>query len=55
MASDFMNSLTFDSWSSGLGARQSPFCKVVGKEAEDIVGIRHQAKASENIEFCVVL
>jgi hypothetical protein len=50
MASDATNSSRVDSWSSGLGARYSPFGEVVSTEAEALVEIRHQATVSEDIE-----
>jgi hypothetical protein len=38
-----------DGWSNELLMRQSPAGKNVSTEAEDIVEIRHQATAGENI------
>jgi hypothetical protein len=40
--------LTVDSWSTELVVRQSPTGKNVSTEAEDIVGIRHQATIVED-------
>jgi hypothetical protein len=37
-----------DSWSNELVMEQSPAGKNVSREAEDIVGIRHQAMTSED-------
>jgi hypothetical protein len=36
-------------WSSELVVRQSPACKNLSTETEDIVGIRHKATTGENI------
>jgi hypothetical protein len=41
--------LRVDSWSSELVVRQSPAGKNVSTEAEDVVGIRHQATTGEDI------
>jgi hypothetical protein len=37
-----------DSWSNELVVRQSPAGKNVSTEAEDIIGIRHQATTGED-------
>jgi hypothetical protein len=39
-----------DCWSKELVVRQSPDGKNVSTEAEDIVGIRHQATIGEDTE-----
>jgi hypothetical protein len=41
--------LRVDSWSDELIVRQSPAGKNVSTEAEEIVGIRHQATTGEDI------
>jgi hypothetical protein len=41
--------LRVDSWSNELVVRQSSASKNVSKEAEDIVGIRHQATTGKDI------
>jgi hypothetical protein len=38
-----------DSWNNVLAARQSPACKNVSTEAEDIIGTRRQATSGEDI------
>jgi hypothetical protein len=38
-----------ESWRNEFLVRQLPFVKNVGMEAKDIVGIRHQATADEDI------
>jgi hypothetical protein len=38
-----------DSWSNALVVRQTPAGKNVSTEAEDIVGIRHQATTGEDM------
>jgi hypothetical protein len=42
-------SVTVDSWSNESVVRQPPAGKNVSTEAEDIVGVSHQATTSENI------
>jgi hypothetical protein len=49
-----------ESWSNKLVVTQSPACKKVSMEAEDIVGIYHQATTGEDIAnwedfMCVVV
>jgi hypothetical protein len=40
--------LRVDNWSNELGVRQMPAGKNMSTEAEDIVGIRHQATTGED-------